>query len=467
MLKQKIKHYIFIIVLFLVSNTVHANIVINEIQLNPTDNRFIELYNSSDSEVDLTDFYIQRKTATSSSFGSLVSKTNFIGKTIKANGFFVISKNPLGNSDIVVDNLTLTESNTILLKNNNQEIVDTLGWGDCGGDCAPNPSDGKSLQRVSDGFVVATPTLGSTNQSTNLNSEDEINDTTEQVSSSSSNSKKEVPLILKVSTKIILPKNIVAGVPFSLSSITTTNRGETYMVGKYLWNFGDGMVKYSDKAESFDYMYDYPGDYLLTLSYFDSYFGDVPMATDRIILKVAEESISISSVGTPQNPYIELSNDSGSEVDLSSWKIEAGIHYFIIPKGVIILPNKKLKLSSRITGFIFEDLNYINILNTNGEIFATYPKSKVYNVNHNTLSKNLSNKNNPETKLNISNEIIDLDELGAKAINSDQNLSSFAWVGLLGIIFVGLISMFLIKKRQEPKDYIEDEVRSEDMTIIE
>lgn len=70
-------------------------VVINEIQVAPTSERFVELYNDSSNPVDLTGWYIQRKTATGSDFNSFVSNTNFAGKIIPANGFFVISRTAL------------------------------------------------------------------------------------------------------------------------------------------------------------------------------------------------------------------------------------------------------------------------------------------------------------------------------------------------------------------------------------
>ena len=70
-------------------NITQASVVINEIQISPTEGRFIELYNNGDSYVDLTNWYIQRKTA-SGAFGSLVTKTNFENKSIGPNSFFLI-----------------------------------------------------------------------------------------------------------------------------------------------------------------------------------------------------------------------------------------------------------------------------------------------------------------------------------------------------------------------------------------
>jgi hypothetical protein len=132
------------------NNSQPAKILISEIQTFPTENRFIELYNPNNFSIDLTNWYIQRKTQSGTSFGSLVSKTHFEGKTVNANSYFLISRNALNSADIVLSDLTLTESNVVQLKNSNGEVVDKVGWGsasDCENSCAPELSTGQSIQR--------------------------------------------------------------------------------------------------------------------------------------------------------------------------------------------------------------------------------------------------------------------------------------------------------------------------------
>lgn len=128
----------------------YPKILITEIQLSPISNRFIELYNPNNSEIDLTNWYIHRKTQTGSIFSSLVSKTYFNNKTIAPRGYFLISREDMSGADIVLSSLTLTNSNVIQLKNPNGEVSDKVGWGeasDCEGSCIINPADSQSIQR--------------------------------------------------------------------------------------------------------------------------------------------------------------------------------------------------------------------------------------------------------------------------------------------------------------------------------
>ena len=126
-----------------------SKILINEIQILPIENRFIELYNPNEIEINLTGWYLQRKTEKGSSWISCVSSTQFEGKTIQPKSHFLISRN-LENSEILLANLTLSENNSLVLKNSDREIVDLVGWGKAQyfeTKPALNPQSGQSIGR--------------------------------------------------------------------------------------------------------------------------------------------------------------------------------------------------------------------------------------------------------------------------------------------------------------------------------
>jgi DNA uptake protein ComE-like DNA-binding protein len=102
----------------------YPKILISEVQISPIDQRFIELYNPTSQDIDLTNWYLQRKT--SDTYTSFISKTHFSGKTIKANDYFLISRSDI-TADIVFE-LTLTENNFLALKNPNKDISDEVSW---------------------------------------------------------------------------------------------------------------------------------------------------------------------------------------------------------------------------------------------------------------------------------------------------------------------------------------------------
>ena len=108
---------------------IYPKVLISEIQISPIEQRFIELYNPNESEVNLTGWYIQRKTKDATSWSSLITSTHFEGKTIQPKSYFFIPR-AFESSDILFSTLTLTEDNSIVLKNPKREIVDLVGWGE-------------------------------------------------------------------------------------------------------------------------------------------------------------------------------------------------------------------------------------------------------------------------------------------------------------------------------------------------
>jgi len=105
-------------------------LLINEIQIAPISERFVEIYNPNDEIIDLTGWYMQRKTGSGNLY-SFISSTNFEGKKIAPHSYFLITKmeSPFVNkADIVLD-ITLTENNTLIFKDSNRNIIDKIGWG--------------------------------------------------------------------------------------------------------------------------------------------------------------------------------------------------------------------------------------------------------------------------------------------------------------------------------------------------
>lgn len=133
---------------------IYPKILISEVQISSIDQRFVELYNPNSERVDLTGWYLQRKDSNDDSWSSLVSAINFEGKFILANGYFLISRE-ITNSDILL-NITLSQDNSLALKNPNREISDKLGFGVAQEhETSPtiNPDNDKSIGRK---FVDST-----------------------------------------------------------------------------------------------------------------------------------------------------------------------------------------------------------------------------------------------------------------------------------------------------------------------
>ena len=137
------------------ANVIYPKILISEVQIEGLDDakqEFVELYNPNSQEVSLTDWYLQRKTKTGSSYATFASNTLFSGKKIRANSYFLIAREGssfASQADIIIDN-PLTEDNSLILKNPGGEIADKVGWGQAQEyELLPfqNPIPGKSIGR--------------------------------------------------------------------------------------------------------------------------------------------------------------------------------------------------------------------------------------------------------------------------------------------------------------------------------
>ncbi len=111
------------------ARTVFERILISEVQIaSPTSEKeeFVKLYNPNNEDVDLTDWYLQRKTKDGQDYSTFVSNNLFLGKKITANGYFLICREGYyfnGLCNIFTEN-PLTEGNSLVLKNPNREISD-------------------------------------------------------------------------------------------------------------------------------------------------------------------------------------------------------------------------------------------------------------------------------------------------------------------------------------------------------
>jgi len=140
---------------------VYPKILINEIKVAGKDenaktivyDEFIELFNPNEFEVDLTGWYLQKKTSGGEQFSSLVPADLLENKKINALDYFLIahaSSTHTGDADILISNYSVTDNNVLILKNPNREIVDKVGFGeanDCEINCATHPELGQSIQR--------------------------------------------------------------------------------------------------------------------------------------------------------------------------------------------------------------------------------------------------------------------------------------------------------------------------------
>jgi len=149
--------------LFVYASGEASHIVISEVQIGGESvyDEFVELYNPMDSAIDLENWDLKRKTKS----GSENNILNNIEGTIPPHGYFLIvprancgeNKNEacytkeIAADDEYTTNSFLAKNNTVLLYNNDGDLIDKVGWGEAsdfeGEIISVNPEDGESLGR--------------------------------------------------------------------------------------------------------------------------------------------------------------------------------------------------------------------------------------------------------------------------------------------------------------------------------
>jgi len=161
-----------------------SQVIITETYIGSEGNQkddFVELYNPNSEAINLTDYYIQRKTESAEDFSTYVSHELLAEKTIEAKNYFLIanaSSSFATSADIITD-YPLTENNILTLKDSKQEVVNQVATG--------NPAIGKSYGRkwasttlsYAEDFEAQVPTPRAQNQNSEIAEEDNDEEDTE------------------------------------------------------------------------------------------------------------------------------------------------------------------------------------------------------------------------------------------------------------------------------------------------
>ena len=130
------------------------------------------------------------------------------------------------------------------------------------------------------------------------------------------------------------------------------------------WSFGDGFV---GSGPTVSHTYKYPGDYVVVLT---ARMGDI-FSVSRWKVKVFEPNI----VAVDKGEYLEIINNSNSEINLFNWKIENEGKGFVFQPNTIILPRATLKLDKSLLTMKGTDNSLgLSIKNSlKKEVFAVAP----------------------------------------------------------------------------------------------
>lgn len=443
----------------------NASIEITEVMydLDGTDTgrEWVEVYNNGTESIDFSRWYFFSDNIKH----ALVPQGN---SNLSPGGYAVISQDASkfrvdwpSYSGLIFDSSWTGFSNdgeTIALKDPDLNIVSQISFTSSQG----GSGDGNSLQKINNSWSGATPTPGLPNQSgTSGGGGGGGSLTITPTSENKTTLKKEIENP-KIVTTILAKNTAFVDMPLRIDFKTTGLRKEQIVSGRFAWSFGDGTGFSMQDYKEFEHTYKYPGEYVMSLSYYSNIYEKNPEATDRIIIKVLPAEVSISSVGNTLDPFVELSNRSNYEIDISRWYLKSYAHSFPIPEGTVILSNSKIKIPPTATGFTYDDISHLTLEDSKGELVTTYPK---YNSSDN-MNLPDKGKTTPQS-INKDSNIVDLNNLGASAANTKVSNQSLAILGLVLVIIVGIMTVILVQKNSNKESDIDDNLNASDITIVE
>jgi hypothetical protein len=345
---------VFFVLIFLLPLTGNAQVLVSEVAWMGTDedanNEWIELYNLSGSETDLTGWSLTDDASIS------VTLTG----TISPHGVAVLERtddDTVPGTAIVIYTGALSNSGgTLTLRNAEGGIADEAvgggGWLGIGGS---NTVPKKTAQRTRTGtWVTGVPTPYADNVQENapVVEDDTVEETATEAetvtmgatrSGGGSSSKKVATQKEKIEPKLSLTMSApkVAYVNQEIEfEVVPSGVGKTVMSSlAYTWNFGD---TYTGTGKKTKHTFKYPGEYVVIVH---GAFAKQD-ATVRQEIKVLPVSFTLSRTSTGD---ILLKNGAPHEVDLAGF-ILRGTSAFTFPKFTIMKAGGTLTISKERVG---------------------------------------------------------------------------------------------------------------------
>lgn len=435
-------------VLFFNFSLARANVIINEIMYAPAneDSEWIEIFNSGDGSIDLSDWRffnnkddsaplrLQKGSAVLSPGGYAIITTlsdsiSFPGVVFSSSQFSLPNDSSKYNTYKAISN-SAKENIDFVTYVTSSEALGT----------------GNSLQLINGEWKIAVRTSGTKNQiSVNtLEIPATLAVTNNQTTTSTETKTIEVP---KIKTKITAKTLGFVGLPLSLEATTFGYGGEELHYGKYFWNFGDASskeIKLSDN-QPFTHTYFYPGDYAVSLDYYRNYYSNVPDISEIITVKIVPVDISISRVGDEKDFFVELFNDTDYNVDISNWTLSSSQKSFTMPQNTILASKKKMIISPKITNFSIADKNALKLMTPQGNTIFSYSflvepvEVLVKNISPTNLliSENKNKKKNTTNFAIAENIVENLPALASRSdvVKQDSNFSPI--IPIVTFFFIG------------------------------
>jgi len=284
---------------------IYPKILISEVYIgsegNPKD-EFVELYNPNNEDVNLSGWYILRKTENAKSFSSYATSKLFSNKKIPKKGYFLIARKNSSFedfADVIIEN-PLASNNTLVLKNPNKEIVDEINWKEI----PLNKSYGRkwenNIYKDTDNceidFEIQKPTPKAKNEEY-----------------------KNQPPIAKFTFS---PSISIVGQEVKFDACSSSDDSS---ISFYLWNFNNKIS--SSTSCTTTYTFINSGEFEISLKVVDEQNASSTATSTINVLPspsldvVINEIAWMGTASSTSDEWMELYNNTASDIDLTDWKI--------------------------------------------------------------------------------------------------------------------------------------------------
>lgn len=452
---MRVKRIYYFLIYFLLVNYSFA-LMISEIQFDPagsdTDREWIEIYNDSVNNLDLTQikffennvnhsidiFNLPNSTEKEISAGEYVVLAQDIAKfkTDFPNYVSKIFKSSFSLSN-TGENLALKDKDGNILHSVNY-IVSETGAGN-GLSISINNSGGifsqyKSINATPGAQNIFDPNAAVTSTTTMTTNENNSTSTDSNISNTSTPDpnyyyRSYWPDSEKIYVNAGENKVVLLGEQILFNpKVLDNNKKEIKNGLQYKWNFGDGNI--SEKKEG-NNVYKFTGEYVVNLNV--NYYGITE--TDKFYIKVIEPKLSLKivnkeiEIGTTTKKefldLIEIKNENNLELELGGLILtNENNKKFILPNKFSVLPKRSILLSPELTGFA-STTNRIELSLSTGKILNIFEKN-LANTKTNLIQNNLSLKNleKSENKNQVSvTTIEEFEKINQLATKTNSNIA--------------------------------------------
>lgn len=455
--------YGILLALFFLPSLSHAEVTINEIAWMGTivgaNEEWIELLNSGSEDIDVNGWILSDTGSLSITLTGIIPAHGLVllertdDDSVPGVAAFLIYTGALTNTGAT---LTLRDQNSAVI----DQVVGGEGWINIGGDNVTKDTP----QRMTSGWKTGTPTPGAQNSATqdpedeNSTDEDTTDEIEREVRSSGSSVKSSTKLSLvkapsELSLTFSLPETAYVNQPIKFEGIAA-GVGPTIVNSLiYSWNFGD---TYTALGKTASHAFKYPGEYIVVLN-------AAYARHDTTIQKVLHVLPVTLSISRSLKGDVVIENKADHNIDLSGYTL-SGVKTFIFPPRTFLLKGGKITLDPIRIGMMGEAI----LKDTTGMIVAReiMPAVTTHNPRPMARSESVSRttpvstaepqtlpmsdiqKDNPGSVLGASTTLPVLTipvyaaEGGKESDAPTQGSSWIPYVGLIGILFAGILLLY-------------------------